>query len=110
MRIVAFHLNFMRFQMGVQRSRSMRLPGLGALGCISTEGFSFVVVLHAITVTTTTTASEPKITAIASHHEKPRYSSGRKYIVAYAFQNMVGIIEKPSSMPTTTPIRQASVQ
>ena len=72
MRIVAFHLNFIRFHMGVQRSKSMRLPGLGALGCMSVEGFSLVVVRQAIIVTTIVTASEPNTTASASHHEKPR--------------------------------------
>ena len=75
--MVAFHLNFMRFHMGVQRSKSMRLPGLGALGCMSTEGLSLVVARQANTVTAMVRASEPNTTAIASHHEKPRNSSGR---------------------------------
>ena len=70
--MVAFQRKVMCFQIGVQRSKSLRLPGLGALGCMSTEGRSLVVARQANMVTAMIIASEPNTTASAIYHANPR--------------------------------------
>ena len=77
MRIVAFHLNLSGFQRKGMRSRRMRFPGLGALGCMSAEGFSFRELKQAPHVTSAVPAREMPKTAIAKDPAEPEREGGK---------------------------------
>ena len=66
----------------------MRFPGLGALGCMSAEGFSFRELKQAPHVTSAVPAREMPKTAIAKIQLNPNERRGSWYSVPYARQKM----------------------
>ena len=88
----------------------MRLPALGALGCMSVEGFSLSEERQVSQVTSTMPASATPNTARASQGLNPSCRPGSRYMVAYARQKMDGSRLNPNSTPTTQPISVARQQ
>ena len=96
--------------MNPTRSSQMRLPGLGALGCMSCEGFSFSEVRQVAQVTSAVPTSATANTMSANHGLNARMSSGSVYSEPYACQKMEGSRLNPMRIPATQPMMLARQQ